>query len=93
LVYDVKSNPLKNARQLHQKSLVNILGTLRHWHEVKTHYDIALYSEKIIFEDISAQGRYAKGVFVIYPAFPRLRSPPFLLGFYLQNQDFTEVYK
>jgi len=76
-----------------KKSLVKILGIVRHWYEVKTQYDIALYSEKIILKDTSAQGRYAKGVFVIYPAFPRIRSPPFLLGFYLQNQDFTEVYK
>jgi hypothetical protein len=79
--------------RLIKKSFVYISGTLRHWHEVKTQYDIASYSKKIILEYISAQGRYAKGVFVIYPIFPRTRSPPFFLDFYLQNQDFTEVYK
>jgi hypothetical protein len=65
--------------RLIKKSFVYISGTVQRWNEVKTQYNNALYSKEIFLKEVSAQARYAKGAFVIYIGFPRIRSPPFLL--------------
>jgi hypothetical protein len=59
-----------------KKSHVCIVGTVWHWYELKIQYNYAVYCNSRILEELSAQGNYAKGAFVVFIIFPHCRSPP-----------------